>query len=362
MKEQLKDYLRELTRLVGVSGSEQEVAKYMKEKLEQFSDEVRVDPNGNVIAIKKGNRPGPKLMVISHLDEIGFCVKNILPSGFILFNKVGSASDKVLEGRKVLVKGTIPGIIGIKPGHLQSPEEARMVKSSKECYIDIGASSKEEVEALEVRIGDPIGYKSDFMEMANKDLICTKSIDDRVNCAILLELFSQIKDGDFAGTIYGVASVQEETGMKGAFMVGNQIEPDYAIVIDTVPSGDTPDVNGEMDLPIYLGKGPACILADGLLPGLLYTFSHPAVVDIIREQSEKLDINVQYATLMGEGYATDAARLSYSGKGIPCAMLVVPRRYSHSPVELVNINDALDSLKILEQIVLENGEKEIKFL
>ena len=97
------------------------------------------------------------------------------------------------------------------------------------------------------------------MEMANKDLICTKSIDDRVNCAILLELFSQIKDGDFAGTIYGVASVQEETGMKGAFMVGNQIEPDYAIVIDTVPSGDTPDVNGEMDLPIYLGKGPACI-------------------------------------------------------------------------------------------------------
>ncbi len=362
MKERLKEYLKELTSLVGVSGSEQEVAKYMKEKLEKYADEVIVDPNGNVIAVKYGKKPGPKLMIAAHLDEIGFCVKNILSNGFILFNKIGSASDKVLEGRKVLVKGNIPGIIGIKPGHLQTPEETKKVNSSKECYIDVGASTREEVESLGISIGDPIGFKSDFMEMANKDYICTKSIDDRVNCAILIELFSQIKDEEFEGTVYGVATVQEETGMKGAFMVGNRIEPDYAIVIDTVPSGDTPDVNAERDLPIYLGKGPACILADGLLPGLLYTYSHPSVVEIIKEQSKLADVNVQYATLVGEGYATDAARLSYSANGVPCAMLVVPRRYSHSPVELVNINDALGSLKILENIIKQNGKKEIKFV
>lgn len=362
MKESLKESLKELTSLVGVSGSEQEVVKYMKEKLEIYADEVIVDPNGNVIAVKHGNKPGPKLMIAAHSDEIGFSVKNILPNGFILFNKIGTASDKVLEGRKVLIKGSIPGIIGIKPGHLQTPEEAKKVNSSKECYIDVGASSKEEVESLGIRVGDPIGYRSDFMEMANKDYICTKSIDNRMNCAILIELFRQIKDVEFEGTVYGVATVQEETGMKGAFMVGNRIEPDYAIVIDTIPSGDTPDVNAERDLPIYLGKGPACVIADGVLFGLLFTYSHPGVIEIIEEQAKVAGVNVQYTTLVGEGYATDAARLSFAGKGIPCAMLVVPRRYSHSPVELVNINDALGSLTILENIVKQNGKKEIKFI
>ncbi|SDZ36513.1 endoglucanase [Proteiniborus ethanoligenes] len=362
MKEKLKERLKELTSLVGVSGSEQEVVKYMKNNLEKYADEVMVDPFGNVIATKHGKNAGPKLMIAAHSDEIGFSVKNILSDGFILFNKIGMASDKVLEGRKVLIKGSIPGVIGIKPGHLQTPEETKKVNSSKECYIDVGASSKEEVESLGIGIGDPIGYRSDFMEMANSDYICTKSIDNRMNCAILIELFSQIKDLEFDGTIYGVVTVQEETGMKGAFMVGNRIEPDYAIVIDTIPSGDTPDVNTERDLPIYLGKGPACVIADGILPGLLFTYSHPSVIEIIREQAKLVDVNVQYTTLVGEGYATDAARLSYSGKGIPTAMLVVPRRYSHSPVELVNINDALGSLSILENVVKQNGKKEIKFV
>lgn len=362
MKERLRQYFKELSGLVGVSGSEQAVVKYLKEKLESLADEVQIDPNGNVIAIKHGKAPGPKLMIAAHSDEIGFCVKNIFKDGFIAFDKIGSAPDKVMEGRKVWVKDAIPGVIGIKPGHLQTPEESRLSKTARECYVDIGASSREEVKKLGIRVGDPIAFQSSYMEMADRDLICTKAVDDRINCAILIELFHQLKDQDIAGTVYGVATVQEEMGMRGAVMVGNRIEPDYAIVIDTIPAGDTPEIDTERALPVYLGKGPACPVADGIMYGVLFTYIHPKVREIIEEQSEEANVPVQYTSLVGDGYATDAARLNMSGKGIPLATLAVPRRYSHSPVELFNINDAVGSLAILKNIAMNNGYKDLSFI
>lgn len=362
MKEELRQSLRELTGLIGVSGSEQMVIKYIKEKFQPLADEVKVDNHGNVIAVKHGKLPGPKIMIAAHCDEIGYCVKTILRNGFICFDKVGSQTDKVMEGRKVWVKNNIPGVIGIKPGHLSSPDESRSIKTTKGCYIDIGASSKEEVEQLGIKIGDPIVLQSDFMEMANKDLVCTKAIDNRINCAILLKLFEQLKDVEFAGTLYGAVTVQEETGMRGALWAGNLIRPDYAVVIDTIPAGDTPDVNSERELPIYLGKGPACPVADGVLIGLLYTFAHPKVRAMVEHASEKLNIPVQYLTLAGDGYATDSARLNMAGTGIPFVTLAVPRRYSHSPIELANLNDAVGSLEILKNIVIENGNVNLSFI
>src|SRR5688572_14836938 len=121
-KERIKESLRDLTSLVGVSGTEQEVVKYLKEKLTPYADKVEVDHNGNVIAIKYGVAQGPKLMISAHSDEVGFCVKNILPNGFIIFDKVGGVSDQLLLGRKVwITTKKIPGIIGIKAGHMQTP-------------------------------------------------------------------------------------------------------------------------------------------------------------------------------------------------------------------------------------------------
>lgn len=361
MKERIRKELKQLTGLTGVSGHEQDVIRHIKSRLEPITDELIVDPWGNLIAVKHGKNPGPKLMVAAHADEIGFVVKNILKDGFILFDKSGTASDKVMEGRKVLINGKIPGVIGIKPGHIQSSEESRRVKTSKECYIDIAAFSREEVEGLGISIGDPISYESSFMEMANKDYVCTKSVDNRINCTILIELFEEIKGMDFDGTFYGCFTVQEETGMKGAFMVGNRIEPDYAIVTDTIPSGDTPDVDTDRELPIYLGKGPACVMADGMGSAMMFTYAHPAVVRIIKEQATQLKINLQFTTLLGQSYATDSAGLAHSGKGIPTATLAMPRRYSHSPIEMLNLNDAVCSLKILKGVIENNGKAKISF-
>jgi len=302
-------------------------------------------------------------MLGAHMDEIGFIVKSIDNNGFIGFSKVGAAPDKVLEGRKVWLKDkTIPGVIGIKPGHLSSPEESTRAKTAKECYIDIGLSTAEAVKALGIKIGDPIAFQGEYMEMVDKDIICSKSVDDRINCAILVELFEELKDKTFGGTLYGVFSVQEEIGMRGAFSAGTQIEPDYAICIDTMPAGDTPDINTVKDMPIYLGKGPSCPVAEGNLARLMCSMTHRKVLEIIEKNSEKAGVNVQYISLIGESYSTEKLWLTMSGKGVPAASLTVPRRYSHSPVEVFNINDAVDSLRLLESIVLTNAEANLNFI
>jgi putative aminopeptidase FrvX len=363
MKERIKDRLKQLTELVGVSGSEQAVVRYLKENLTSIADEVRVDHNGNVIAIKHGTQAGPKLMISAHSDEVGFCVKNIMKSGFIAFDKIGGVSDQLLQGRKVwITNNKIPGVIGVKAGHLQTPEESKRVKSSRESYIDVGASSKEEVEQMGIRVGDPIVFQSDFMEMYNPDLVSTKSVDNRISCAILIELFHEIQELEFAGTFYGVITVQEEVGLRGAMTAGNAIGPDYAIVLDTIPAGDTPDIDTEKNLPVYIGKGPACPVSDGIAGGFINTFVHPKVREMIHHQAEKNDVSLQYLTLIGDFYTTDAASLSVTSKGVPVGVVATPRRYSHSPVELVNLNDAVDVLNIVKGIVADNGKLDLSFI
>ncbi|MED3563925.1 M42 family peptidase [Bacillus xiapuensis] len=363
VKARIKEWLRDLTGIVGVSGSEQEVVRYMKEKLLPYADEVKVDNNGNIIAIKNGTAPGPKLMISSHSDEVGFCVKNILPNGFIMFDKIGGVSDQLLLGRKVWVTTKkLPGLIGIKAGHMQTAEESKRVKTPRECYIDMGASSRKEVEDMGVKIGDPIVFQSDFMEMDNKDLIATKAVDNRIHCAILIELFKQLQGVDFAGTLYGVVTVQEEVGLRGAMMVGNAIQPDYAIVLDTIPAGDTPDIDTEISLPVYLGKGPACPIADGVGGTMVFNYIHPKVREMIEEQAAKASVNLQAITLIGDGYTTDAASLGSVNTGIPVGVLSTPRRYSHSPIELVHLHDALGVLKIVTGIVIDNGNKDLSFI
>ncbi|SEC44596.1 M42 family peptidase [Paenibacillus sp. GP183] len=362
VKEMIRKYFQDLSGLVGVSGTEQDVVRYLKECLTPIADEVRIDHFGNVIAVKHGTAPGPKLMISTHSDEIGFCVKNIFSNGFITFDKIGYVADLLLPGRKVWINSNkIPGIIGIKPGHLQTPDEKRQVQSIREYYIDVGASSRLEVEDMGIKIGDPIVFQSDFMEMHNPDLISTKSVDNRIHCAVLIALFHQLQEMDFAGTLYGVVTVREEVEQHGALIVGNSIVPDYAIVLDTIPAGDTPEIDTEKVLPVYLGKGPACPIADGV-PGFGFTFIHPRVREMIEEQAKKADVPLQLLTFIGDSYMTDASKLVASGKGIPLGVLTTPRRYSHSPVELVNLNDVVGTLKIVKGIVLDNGKKELNFI
>lgn len=360
-KENLRALFKELGPINAVPGQEFRLIGAIVEKIRPFADSITVDPIGNVYAIKNGAKKGPALMVMAHMDEIGLIIKNILPNGFLLFEKVGGVPDNLLPGRKVHIgPHNIPGVIGTKPGHLQTPEEAGKVRPAAQCYIDIGAGSRDEVEKLGIRIGDQAVWEGGYTELANPDIITAKGVDDRIGCSILIELVRTLQASDFAGTLQAVFSVREETGLFGAPVAGNALQPDYAVVVDTIPAGDTPDVDTARDLPVFLGKGPGFPLASGVG----YTFAgiaHPAVVAILQDHAGKAAINLQEMTLASTGYATDADKLAYAGKGIPTAILAIPRRYSHSPIETFNINDAADILTILQSVMRDNEKADLRF-
>jgi endoglucanase len=213
-----------------------------------------------------------------------------------------------------------------------------------------------------IRVGDRIAFEGDFMEMANPDLICSKAVDDRVGCSILTALFEELRGISFPGTLCGVVTVQEEIGLRGAAMVSGRVAPDYAVALDTIPSGDTPDVSFDRRLPVRLGGGPAVALLDGYDSAFIADVVHPKVRKMLEEAAERAGIPLQMVTLGGEVYTTDAANISLEANGIPVGLLLTPRRYSHSPVELVNVNDAVSAVLVLTEMIRENGSVSLDFI
>jgi len=360
-KETLKNAMKRLCDIDGVPGHEQEVIKAVLEEISSVCDEVKVSPFGNVIAVKKGSKPGPAIAVAAHMDQIGFIVKEILPSGFLLINKVGGAPNNILPARKVWVgQNRIPGIIGMKPGHMQTPEEASKAPVIEKCYIDIGVNSKAEAEALGIIVGTPVTFQSDFMEMHNPDLICTRSLDDRICCAVLIQLLKDINKDDFAGTFYGIFTVKEEVGLWGAKTALHGLPVDYVIAIDTIPCTDTPDMNDPFALKLKLGGGPVMAIAEG--NGPRFNMATPAIRKIVETAAEKTGKNVQICSVLGISIGTDSAAFAHENGGTPAVTITVPRRYSHSPVELVDINDTLDLYAILFEIIKSNENVNLSFI
>jgi endoglucanase len=329
--------------------------------MEPYADSIHVSPLGNLSAVKKGNRPGPTVLIASHADEIGFCIKYIYEDGFLAFDKIGGVPDNVMVGRKVWISGKkILGVIGTKPSHIMTAEEAKMVRQVQELYIDVGCSNREEVEKLGIRIADRVVFADTLDEMGNPDLMVGRAVDNRIGCSVVIELLKQCAHGNFAGKLVVGATCREEIGTPAAGPLGHYIRPDYVIAIDTMPSGDTPDQKANRGIvPTALGKGPAVMLADGCSVSYMYgifTSCHPAIRKALENQSKKQKLPIQWLTLVGFMSSTDAASYAYAADGIAHTSFAIPRRYSHAPVEVLNINDAVDMLYILKGIVEEENE------
>ncbi len=346
MKEDLRALIKELAAIDGISGQEQKVVRALLPYLRPLADEVSVDCFGNIIAVKKGGRPGPAVMVTAHTDEIGAAVKSIDQNGWIRFEKIGGTGDALLLGRQVSVNGHF-GVVGVKAGHFMTPKEKTEVKPHSDLYIDVGCNSSEEVAKLGIKPGDQICQWPYYNEFTNTDLICSKALDDRAGCAVLIQLLRELQGQTFAGTLYAVFTVQEEVGLRGAQVASGNIKPDFAIALDTVPSGDTPDVNFVKELPVAIGKGPLVQLMSRSF------LLNPIMKKVMTEVCDRSGEPYQLALFPGGN--TDAAAMHLEGGGILSAALTIPRRYSHSPVEVLDLNDCIASLNIIKRFVEDMG-------
>jgi len=349
-KDGLRTTLRDLLELHGVSGFEQPLVGYFERRVADLADDVGVDRYGNVTAIVRGRHERPRLMLSAHLDEIGFIVKGIEPSGFLRFDRLGGTADALLLSRRVSVNGHF-GLIGSKAGHLQSGAEQARPASVTDLYIDVGADSAADVARLGIQVGDPVTFIGELAEFSGGDRVCGKAMDDRMGVAILLQVLAELRGQTPYGTVQAVGTVLEEVGLRGAIMAAYRLEPDYAIAIDGLSAGDTPDSSPTQDIAVVMGRGPVVLLAasTGAFRG---SIAHPAMKRHLLASAAAADVPVQLATHLTRG-STEAASIHLVREGIPTISVGVPRRYSYSPNEMIDLNDAAGAVRLLARFVTD---------
>ena len=342
--DKIAQLLAALTEAHGVPGFEEPVRALIREYLEPLGV-LSQDKLGSVICRKEGSVPAPKVMLAAHMDEVGFMVKQITKEGFIRFLPLGGWFDQVLLGHRVIiktVKGDVVGVIGAKPPHLLPPDERNKVVQKKDMYIDIGATSKEEVEEAGVRIGDPIVPRADFVVLANGQSYLSKAFDDRVGVALMIQALEALQQESHPNTIYAVATVQEEVGVRGASTGVWAVDPDVAIVLESDIAGDVPGVDAAQ-APAHLGKGPSLLIYDrSMIP-------NRALRDLFLETAEEIGVSLQVSFV--EGGATDGAVIHRHRTGVPTVVLSIPSRHIHSHSAIIHRNDFDQAVQLLVAVL-----------
>ena len=339
----LSSNLEKLSNASGVVGREEEVRNLMAKLMKPHADEVYVDKLENVIAVKRGKKKAPKIMLAAHMDEIGLMVKTINKEGFLQFAKMGGIDDRILLAQKVIVqsaKSPVHGIIGSKPPHIQKEEERKKIVAYDELFVDIGAGSKEEVARMGVRVGDPIVFDEKFISIG-RNIVMGKAFDNRIGCAVMVETLKLLKGKDC--NTFAVGTVQEEVGLRGAGTAAFGVDPDVGLALDVTVAGDVPGVR-EFDTTVKMGKGPALTVSDS---GMI---AHPKVLRLLLDTAEANKIPYQLET--GLSGTTDAARISLARQGVPSGTVSVPARYIHSPIGMISLKDAEESAKLTAAAVL----------
>lgn len=341
----LFDRLATLTAIDAVAGQEQPLVAHLRDALAPLCDSLEVDAAGNLYAVLEGPLPGPTVLLAAHTDEIGMVVKSVDTRGFIRFEKVGGVLDNLLAARLVRVGGHL-GVIGMKAGHYQSPQERQSVRPHQQAYIDVGAASAAAVAAMGIGVGDPITFVSELVRVGPEGhLVAGKAVDDRLGVALLWRLAEAGRPP--AGRLVLAFTTQEEVGLKGAALAGRRMRPDLAIALDTMPSGDTPDMDRATELDVAIGAGPVLqVLAGRAGTGYLV---HQPVKRFLQRLAAANGVPLQLATF--DGGNNDAAALAWSGLGVPAASICLPRRYSHSPLELADLRDAEAAATLLAALV-----------
>lgn len=342
----IEKLLKELTEAGGVPGYEDEVRGIIRGHFEPLGENVQ-DKIGSLICWEKGGAGGPKVVIGGHLDEVGFMVKLITKEGFIRFTALGGWWDQVLLAHRVIIKtrkGDVTGVIGAKPPHILTEEDRKKVVEKKDMYIDIGATSQQEVEEAGVCIGDPVIPLSQFSTLSVPGTYLAKALDNRLGCALVISVMQELANESHPNRLIGIATVQEEVGLRGAVTSVHMIDPDVAIITETGIAGDVPGIKPE-ESTVKLGGGPVLFIYDArMIPNL-------KLRDMVIDTAKRNDIPLQFTAI--EGGATDGGAIHLHKAGVPTVVISVPVRHIHSHNGIFHRTDFDNTVKLLKKVIQE---------
>ena len=328
-----RDLLEQLSNAAGTPGREEEVRAVIRRELDGLV-EFSHDKLGSLICRRAGGSAAPRVMLAGHMDEIGFIVRYLTGDGFIKFHPLGGWWVHTLLAQPVTIKtagGDVPGIVGAKPVHHLKEGARKNVQDIEEMFIDVGAHDKQEArEKFGILPGDHIVPRTGFLTLRNPRLVCGKAFDDRVGVALFVEALRSLAVQEHPNTIYGVGTVQEEVGMRGAGTVVSLVQPDVAIVLEGAPADDFPGANGD-EAQGVLGRGPQIRLFD---PSMI---TNRKLAQFVLQTADGCRLPYQVAVRVSGG--TDAKPIHLHGAGVPTIVLGVPVRYAHSHAGIISLDD-----------------------
>lgn len=343
--------LKELVETPSPSGFEQPVQRILRRELEPVADQVRSDVLGNLIARLDGQGAEPlRVMLAGHCDEIGFMVRYIDEQGFLYFAPIGGVDPHLVPGQRVWVHaaaGPVLGVVGKKPIHLLEGKDRETVVKFQQQFIDLGCVDREAAAAL-VAVGDPVTFAVG-LERLQGDRITSRALDDKMGAFVMAQVLKEVRRrGPVPVELYGVSTVQEELGLRGGTTSAFGIRPDVGIIVEVGFATDVPDGDKKQLGDLQLGRGP--IISRG-------ANINPVLFELLLRTGREEGIPLQ---VIGEPRATgtDANVVQLSRSGVATALVRVPLRYMHTPVEVLALSDLDHAIRLLAGVLSRLGSRE----
>ncbi len=344
--DRIERLLQELTEAHGPSGFEGPVRAIVRREITPLASSIETDGLGSLIATLRGPSDSPRVMIAAHMDELGMLVKYITADGFVKFQTLGGWLDQGLINQRFTIltrKGPVYGVTGLKTPHVMSQQERSRVFERDRIFLDVGAANRQDAEErLGIRPGDPIAPDSKFLPLNDGKLYVAKAWDDRVGLAVMIEVMRRLQQNPPPNTVYAVATVQEEIGLRGARTSSYQVKPDIGISIEVGVASDYPGISQD-EAQERLGSGPGIFLHDSsMLPNIkLRDF----VADVARDRRLPLQFNLL------SGYGEDGAEMQRVYGGAPAINITVPARYLHNHNGIIHRDDFDRAVDLVTEVV-----------
>lgn len=334
----MQKLLEKYSNLIGVSGNEESISDEIRRDIKNHVNYFNLDSMGNFISYHDGKNSSQAIMIAAHMDEIGLMVKYIDNKGFIYFDGLGGWNWQTLLSQQIIFDNGIVGVVGAKPPHVMNEAERKLPAQDKNMFIDVGGSSRSQVKNLGIDIGSTATFNTKFQSL-NGGFVTGKALDNRAGVVTMIEVMKKLNTKN---TVYGVGTVQEEVGLKGAKVVSDRLKPDLAIVVDTSLSGDHPGF--EWKEAGSASGNVSITIADGAGRGILVP-KH--IINYVKKIADEYSIPVDFS--VSNGGTTDG--MATHGNGIPTIVVAIPTRYIHSPVEVLNMKDITNAVRLITQLI-----------